>query len=296
MDSRRLVLACVLLVATPAAAGEWPKEVRVYRGKTPRLDGRLAPGEWDDATVIEGVQGWTAQFTPTTDPRDLSLRVYVKHDGRDLYFAFDVTDDVLYGLDIERWLPDENPAAHELTRKGFPWFGDGVELLVNANNRWDLNGGRDNAGDGTSWQMVASAHKSRTGGIGKGGLLEGEPRSVEAAWNNYQRWITSGAMRAAVRLKPPSRGQPGHGFVIEWRVRPDPCLQVAAGKFWSPRLGEVRMGLNIGVQDLDEKERGEGNFGRFHHEDWWAGEKDKRTGPIQWGTMVVVPGPRRAAR
>jgi hypothetical protein len=37
------------------------------------------------------------------------------------------------------------------------------------------------------------------------------------------------------------------------------------------------MGLNIALGDLDEKERGAGNFGHFHHEDWFAGEKDVRT-------------------
>ena len=51
----------------------------------------------------------------TTDPRDLALRGWVKHDGKRLYFAFDITDDVLYGIDTPRWLPDENPKAHELT-------------------------------------------------------------------------------------------------------------------------------------------------------------------------------------
>jgi len=36
---------------------------------------------------------------PRHRPKDLSLKGWVKHDGRRLYFAFDVTDDVLYGID-----------------------------------------------------------------------------------------------------------------------------------------------------------------------------------------------------
>ena len=65
----------------------------------------------------------------------------MKHDGKRLYFAFDVTDDVLYGIDTPRWLPKENPKAHELTREGFPWFGDEMELLINATNKWEGNEG-----------------------------------------------------------------------------------------------------------------------------------------------------------
>src|SRR3990172_1461148 len=49
-------------------AGEWPRTMRAYHGTTPTLDGVLQPGEWDDATRFTGVQDWTPQFTPTTDP------------------------------------------------------------------------------------------------------------------------------------------------------------------------------------------------------------------------------------
>ena len=49
------------------------------------------------------------------------------------------------------------------------------------------------------------------------------------------------------------------------------------------------MGLNIAVGDLDEKPKGEGNFGNFHHEDWFAGEKNKRTNVRQWGTLRLMP-------
>jgi solute:Na+ symporter, SSS family len=285
----RLTGLCLLLLASPALAGESPQQVEAYRGTRPRLDGVLSPGEWDDASVIEGTRGWTAQFTPTTHARDLSLRVLVKHDGRDLYLAFDVTDDVLYGFDTERWLPPGKPRAHELTPAGYPWFGDGVELMVNASHRWDPRDGVPNNGDGSSWQMVASTHKSRLGGLGRGGLMEGEERKNPRAWATYQRWIRSGAMQAAVRLRP--AGAP-RGYVIEWRVQARPCLEIAPGRFWSPRLGVVRMGFNVGVNDLDEPEKGTGNFAQFHHEDWWAGEKDRRTWPKQWGTLVLHPGRR----
>ena len=308
--SRIALVAGFLVCSTAAAlAGEWPRELCAYRGSTPTLDGVISPGEWDDAVSFTGVQGWTPQFTPTTDPADLSVKGHVKYDDKRLYFAFDVTDDVLYGIDTERWLPDENPKAHELTREGYPWFGDEMELLINATNRWE--GNENAAGNGTSWQMVCNLTKSRVGGIGIGGLLEGEPRSKKEAWETYQRWILTHAMDAVANVKHGSKG-----YVIEWAVSFDPCLEVAPGQFFKPTVfagsagrtpgltagrlpglsgkntgaKEVRMGLNIALGDLDEKEKGVGNFGHFHHEDWFAGRKNTRTHLGDWGTLRLMPG------
>jgi SSS family solute:Na+ symporter len=69
----------------------------------------------------------------------------------------------------------------------------------------------------------------------------------------------------------------GKGYIIEWSIRFNPCFEVAPGRFFTPGAEEVKMGLNIAVGDLDEKAKGEGHFGHFHHEDWFAGEKNKRT-------------------
>jgi acetyl esterase/lipase len=257
-----------------------PRVLNAYLGKTPVLDGQLSPGEWSDATEFTGVRDWIPQFSPTDDPADLSLHGYVKHDGKRLYFAFDVTDDVLYGIDTPRWLPDENPKAHELTREGFPWFGDEMELLINAANRWTAD---ENAvGDGSSWQMVCNLTKSRKGGVGTGGLLEGEPRKSEAAWNTYQKWILSGAQEAVAKPKPG-----GKGYIIEWAVNFDPCLEVSPGQFYSTAMGDRAMGLNIALGDLDQKAAGAGNFGHFHHEDWFSGSKNTRTQLRQWGTLWI---------
>jgi SSS family solute:Na+ symporter len=257
-----------------------------WRGSTPVLDGIISPGEWDDATQFTGVLDWTHTFTPTTDPRDLALTGWVKHDGRRLYFAFDVTDDLLYGIDTPRWLPKENPKAHELTREGYPWFGDEMELLINATNRW--TGHESAAGNGSSWQMVCNLTKSRLGGVGKGGLLEGEPRTRQEAWDTYQRWIKTGAQEAVARRKPS-----GKGYIIEWAVSFDPCLEVEPGKFYSPSMGDRAMGLNIAVGDLDTPESGVGNFGSFHHEDWFAGDPKRRTELREWGTLQLHAAGRR---
>jgi hypothetical protein len=106
----------------------------------------------------------------------------------------------LYGIDTPRWLPANNPKAHDLTRDGFPWFGDEIELLINATNHW--TGNQDSAGNGSSWQMVCNLTKSRKGGIGAGGLLEGEPRRSADAWAKYQEWILSGAQECVAKPKP----------------------------------------------------------------------------------------------
>jgi SSS family solute:Na+ symporter len=269
----------------PLAAGEHPRQMRAYPGKTPVMDGRIAPGEYDDATSFTGVLDWIPQFSKTTDPKDLALKGWVKHDGRKLYFAFDITDDVLYGIDTPRYLPENNPKAHELTREGFPWLGDEMELLINASNKW--TGEEQAAGNGSSWQMVCNLTKSRKGGVGVGGILEGEPRRLESAWNTYQRWILDGSMDCAARKKPE-----GKGYVIEWVVSFNPCLEVEPGKFYTPAMGDRPMGLNIALGDLDEKERINDNPYHFNHEDWWAGAKNVRTQLRHWGTLWIMAKPR----
>ena len=135
--------------------------------------------------------------------------------------------------------------------------------------------------------MVCNLTKSRLGGVGKGGLLEGEPRSDPKAWETYQTWILGGAMKAVATPLPDRKG-----YVIEWMIRPNPCLEVRPGVFWSPALGETRLGLNLAVGDLDEKEKGKGNFGSFHHEDWWSGGPQTRTQLNNFGTLVLMPGKR----
>ena len=279
----------VLFFAHLVTAGDYPRTLYAYPGVTPILDGVLSPGEWEDAVQFLGVSRWISQFIPVTDPKDLSVRVYVKHDGQRLYFAFDVTDDVLYGIDTPRWLPAENPNAHELTAIGWPWFGDEVELLINASNRW--TGDEKAAGNGSSWQMVCNLTKSRKSGIGQGGLLEGEPRSNPQAWNTYQRWILSGAQQAVVKPKPG-----GKGYIIEWAINFDPCLEIEPGRFYSPALGDRAVGLNIAIGDLDERTKGKGNFGNFHHEEWFAGAKDVRTQLRQWGTLWIMATPLQQSK
>ena len=277
----------LLILLQPLRAGDFPRTLYAYPGRTPVLDGVLSAGEWDDALQFTGVTRWTHQFPAPANPKDLSVRIYIKHDDQRLFFAFDVTDSVLYGMNTPRWLPRENPRAHELTSEGWPWFGDEVELLVNASNHWTND--QTAAGDGSSWDMVCNLTKSRRGGVGYGGLLEGEPRSNPKAWSTYQRWILSGAQEAVAKPKPG-----GRGYIIEWAVRFNPCLEIEPGRFYSPALGDRAMGLNIVIRDLDEKEKGAGNFANFHHEEWLAGAKDVETQLRNWGTLWMMSKPMQS--
>lgn len=276
-----LVGALIFLFAGTVAKEPIRPELSSWFGSTPKIDGEIRPGEWADATEFLGVLNWIPEFSPVKDDQDLSLRGWVKHDDRCLYFAFEVTDDILYGIDTPRWLPSENPRAHELSREGFPWFGDEIEILINASNTW--KGNEESQGDGTSWQMVCNLTKSRKGGVGIGGLLEGEPRSNAKAWTTYQQWIESGAQVAAAR--PNAKGK---GYVIEWAIKFNPCLEIAPGKFYSTSLGNWTVGLNIAVGDLDKPENGRGNFGQFHHEQWFAGATHTRTQKNNFGFLRLM--------
>jgi len=284
-----LIATAVLICRLNADSALRKPTIESWFGTTPTLDGVISPREWADAAEIRGVRDWTPEFSPVTDDADLALKGWVKHDAEWLYFAFEITDDLLYGIATDRWLPKENPKAHELTREGYPWFGDEMELLINASNTWTAD--EDVAGDGSSWQMVCNLTKSRLGGVGKGGLLEGEPRTSERAWNNYQKWILDGSQRAVAKAKPD-----GHGFVIEWAVRFNPCIEITAGHFYSPDFGRKEIGLNIALGDLDSPQRGSGNFGNFNHEQWWAGAPHTRTHKNNFGVLRLMGRDRKQSK
>lgn len=287
----------MVVLFAAVASGQVARTVQAFPGSTPVVDGQIDEAEWADATQICGggitremCPAWMSQMSPVTDAKDLSFTVWVKHDSRRLYFAFRVKDDVLYGIDTPRWLPPNNAKAHEMTRAGWPWFGDEVEILLDS--RRQGKGLEVAAGNGGSWQMVCNLTKSRLGGVGKGGLMEGEPRSKPEAWATYQRWIQTRAMEAAVRPMPG-----GGGYEMEWAISFQPCLEISPGRFYNTAMGDREFGLNLAVGDLDEPEKGQGNFGQFHHEEWWSGAKDTPTQLRAWGTLWIrtlrtKPGPR----
>jgi SSS family solute:Na+ symporter len=266
-----------------------PRVLTAYRGSTPTLDGVIGDGEYADAQQFLGVRDWESDTAPASQGADdLSVVAWVKHDGTSLYFAFDVTDDVIYGFDTDRWVHEHNPRANAMDhRTGWAWWGDGVEIMMNAMYAW--SGEQSCHGDGRSWQVVCSTHKSTRGGLGVGGLMAGEPRTA-AAWGLYERWARNGDMAAAVRLK---ESREGRGYVIEWRINPDPCMRIDASSCVDLSK-ESRVGVNFEIQDLDEREKGKGNWSHFHHIDYWSHVPPHgKTALRSFGTLVIVPEHRR---
>src|ERR1035437_6004527 len=99
----RFFILCLIglhgIFSGPLFAGDFPKVLKVYRGSMPKLDGIISPGEYADATCFTGTSSWIRELSPNSDSLDLSIKAWVKHDGANLYFAFDVTDDIIYGID-----------------------------------------------------------------------------------------------------------------------------------------------------------------------------------------------------
>lgn len=282
-NMRKLVILTSIILQAVAIAGEAPSVLTAWHGSTPTLDGFIQPGEWDDAEFLYGVKNWQSDTAPASqDSLDLSVTIWTKHDGTSLYFAFDVMDDVLYGFDINRWVHDNNPDANDMSPKGWPWWGDGVEIMMNSTYKWDKTGGC--SGDGRSWQVVTSTHKSTFYGLEHGGLMAGEPRAT--AWEMYEQWAANGDMEVAVRLKDDSEGR---GYVIEWRINPNPCMQIDDSSFVDLTTGG-RVGLNFEIQDLDEKERGAGNWSNMHHIDYWTKVgSNSKTDLRSFGTLIIEP-------
>ena len=283
----RLVLFSFLSVVflQSMSGGELPDTLTAYLGTTPTLDGFIQVGEYDDAERIIGVKGWKSDTPPACEnPEDLSMVAWVKHDGKSLYFAFDITDDVIYGFDIERWLPSDNPEANTLSlKKGWPFWGDGIEIMMNST--YKLNDSGRSIGDGRSWQLCCSTNKSVLGGLGIGGLSSGLPLTDEV-WTRYENWIRNGDMEAVVRLK---NNNEGRGYIIEWRINPNPCMQINENTFVDLSK-ETKVGINIEIQDLDEKEKGEGNWSNMHHIDYWFRKEPYRKSDFKsFGTLVIKP-------
>jgi SSS family solute:Na+ symporter len=286
MNCKKEFLSIIIVLLTLyVSAGESPDTLTAYLGKTPTLDGYIQDGEYDDAEMIIGVITWESDTPPASENKeDLSVVGWVKHDGSSLYIAFDVTDDVIYGVDIERWLPLNNPDANKLNfQKGWPFWGDGIELMMNSTYIWDDSS--TCRGDGRSWQFCCSTNKSIVGGLGTGGLSSGLPLTAEV-WARYENWIENGDMEASVRLKDKDEGR---GYVIEWRINPNPCMKINESTFVD-LAKETKVGFNIELQDLDEKEKGEGNWFNMHHIDYWSKvASNRKTDLKSFGTLIIKP-------
>ena len=286
MKTCLLIIVCLCYTCADILAEDYSKMLTAYKGTSPTLDGYISEGEYADAEFLKGVNGWFSdtKITPN-DSLDLSVKIWYKHDGSFLYFAFDVCDDVLFGYDIEKWAPDKNPDANELSYKdgGWPYFADGLEIFMNPTYNWTNS--TQAIGDGTGWQVICSTLKSTLGGIGSSGLIEGVPYS-EYAWTNYKNWIEKKFMKAAVRIKSKEEGR---GYVVEWRISPNPCLQIDKETFVDFRKN-TKVGINIEFQDLDEKAKGDPDFFHFRHVSYLSKVAGLNKSHFKsFGTLLITP-------
>ena len=279
-----LIICSLFISFTSLYGGDYPDTLTAYLGTTPTLDGYISEGEYSDAEMITGPQGWIEPGTVMTDDScDLGFKVWYKHDGNYLYFAFDVSDTIIYAFDTDRWVPDKFPNSNALERTvGRPFFGDGIEIFMNATNRNDET---NSIGDGTFWQTILSTHKSYFGGLEYGGLIQGIPYS-EYAWENYENWYDSAYMKASVRIKSKEEGR---GYVAEWRISPDPCLQIhETDSVFVDFSKENKLGINIEFQDVDKKETS--NTAGFQHVVYFAQvEGIHKKYAKSFATLLITP-------
>lgn len=255
-------------------------------GTTPIIDGIISEGEWMDATsIVSTIPFNTPQFSPVNNASDLRVnQAWVKYDRDGLFFAFDIIDNIAYSKDTPWWEPTGNPNADLLNRTGWPWFGDEMEIIVNAQPGVSGHLNTSVVGNASQWQMCVNTCKSRLGGRGVGGLIEAEPRSDNGtAWRLYREWIENGTMRAATK---PRQGQ--HGYILEWFVSFQ-AVVLEDGQPFSPTSNpaDVRIGINVALGDVDDPAVGDKTFG-FHHENWISGKKNTRTQLNELATMWLV--------
>ena len=240
-----------------------PRKLEVWKGSTPVIDGIIGVNEYSDATFFQFDKLWFEEYGTVSDPLEYSLKGWVKHDGINLFFAFDVTDSVVYGYDIPRWTPNGSPNVNSLRQSDdWPFWGDAIEIFLHTSNKFTPT--QPVGGNGYSWNLVCNSHKSRLGQLDYGGLVEGYPRDNNS-FNTYKNWIQNGDHEAKVRIKAPPELK---GYVMEWKVKSNPCLQVGPGTFWKPSPRQDTMRINFEMEDVDRKQEGNGfanmQIGRAH--------------------------------
>ena len=267
--------------------------VHAFLASTPTIDGVVIPSEWEDAShFVTNVSSFYSRFAPIVPPLagfpvDLDVNMWVKHDGVRLYFAVVVSDDSIYRSQTPAWTPASNPSANNLTKDGWPWFGDEVEFLLHMGAI--VNASDSATGTPGDWQIVINAAKSRLGGIGVGGLLEGEPRSSVTAWDNYGEWIYSHAAEAATSIQLNVGANGGSTWTTEVGFNFFPFLATGPSTWWDTTQPAYTAKFNIALGDTDAEETA-GPFG-LRHEMWYS--QDSSYVPYEQGSfadLILMPG------
>ena len=287
-----VLLGICLALMSIGVAGEWPVNIEAYRGSSPIIDGVIAEGEYSDANRLVFAKAWSSQ--PGERP---SIQGWIKHDGENLYLAFDIMENSLpRAPQKEREKRRENPAVGP-GGSLFPSPGSGVALFFNPTNVWSQREAETSKGNDHSWRMFYQAIDPNEGNFGR---LAGDERIHlgNRSWEKrvmekYSKWITNGDQAAVGRAKANRTG-----YVVEWRIRFDPCLKLEAtdeinrysdaveNKYWSPKLGRMTMGLNIGIQAKNP----DGSDQSPAQSVWWSGEGAGVNWLKQWGSLTLNPG------
>ncbi len=283
-----LVLGSRLPAADKAVVvpdGWVPPEVRCPFGKAPVLDGVAAKGEWDDALVLRrAADPWphdtmSQQLNVTYDPADLACAIRMKHDGARLYVLCEITDDLLYNLDTEEWVPDSYKSRTKPYWKSPPgkedwgYWGDCFETGICANmdgayKSFAVTGPVDANKPGECWKVQ--------GNISYGRVMTGEV---------LKDWVEKGAMRCAMK-----RLAKGRGYVLEWSIALNPCFAVGEGKFYEPGKSPA-VGLQIMLLDVDTPEAAKGKLNPLinHQGVWPYCGKGPKKAKLNWAKLSLLP-------
>lgn len=271
--------------AASAANAKLDRSMTCWRGNTPHFDGRIELGEYEDASSFAWTPQWVeAMREEISTKEDLYFQGWIKHDGKHLYLALDIQDDVFYGIETERWLPDSDPHAHVIgsRTKGRPWFGDMVEFLIYGRMIDIAQPISDVTGDGRGVQIIYNLTKSHRGGIGDPGMLPHGPNRTVENWTNNRRWVEEDIIETRTVIYPDE-----NRYTLELRLRLQGGVEIAEDVYWSLDQPDAVVGFNLSIGDVDDERHSPG--GLLRHETWWAGKRDQsEPRNKQWGMLVFT--------
>ncbi len=266
-----------------------------WKGETPNFDGQIEKGEYADASHFMWTEEWVeAMIQEIASQEDLFFEGWVKHDGEHLYLAFDIRDDIFYGIETERWVSPENPLTHVIgeRERGYPWFGDMIEILIYG-RLLDLKVPIDDVtGDGRGIQIIYNLTKSLEGGVGVPGMLPHGPNRTVENWENNKRWILEDIIETKTK-----RYDEANRYTVELRVRLNGGIEISEGVYWSMETEDTPIGFNLSIGDVDTQDKSPDNS--LHHETWWAGKwtsDDRNTRKKFWGFLVMTSKENGAGR
>jgi len=205
--------------------------------------------EYSDATSFSWSPDWIEAMKEEIELReDLYFEGWIKHEGKHLYLALDIHDDLFYGIETERWLPVADTDAHVIGSRtqGRPWVGDMVEFLIYG-RMIELDPPiSDVTGDGRGVQFIYNLAKSLERGIGDPGMLpHGPNRSEENRINNW-RWIEDDIIETRTVIYPDE-----NRYTVELRLLLKGGVEIANGECWGMGKSDAVVGFDLSIGDVD---------------------------------------------